>query len=81
MMNAGTSTNRAEQYRRYLCREHGICSKPDCNQPIIGWQEKEWGSKLCEQHLSECERRGEDTYRPQRWAQDVEQAKALFSIE
>ena len=62
---------REEQCRRYLCREHGICSVSDCREPIIGWEERAWGRKLCETHLSEVERRGELTYRPQRWAQDV----------
>lgn len=64
-----------EQRRRWLCREHGICSCPDCSEPIIGWVAVDWGPKLCEQHLSEVERRGEPTYRPDRWAQDVIQVQ------
>lgn len=64
-----------EQRRRYLCLEHGICSVRDCDQPIIGWEEKQWGRKLCEAHLAEVERRGEPTYRPQRWAEDAAQVQ------
>jgi hypothetical protein len=69
-----------EQRRRYLCREHGICSCPECSEPIIGWEEKLWGRKLCEAHLLECKRRGELTYRPPRWAQDVQEIEQTGEI-
>lgn len=80
MLTDETSKAPQEHYRRYLCREHGICSCADCDQPIIGWEEKDWGRKLCERHLSEVERRGELTYRPPKWAADVIQARAIFGI-
>lgn len=38
-----------EQARRLACRDQGICSEPDCGQPIAGWVGH--GPKLCYDHL------------------------------
>lgn len=57
---------------RQLQRERGICSEPDCDQPIAGWCDTcdalgpFKAPKLCERHLAEhfARHAGHVAYRP-----------------
>lgn len=57
---------------RQLQRERGLCSEPDCSQPIDGWcdtcdmrQGPRKAPKLCERHLAaHTEPTGHAPYRP-----------------
>jgi hypothetical protein len=47
----------ASARREQLQREHGICSDPNCDEPIWGWCDTchqsgtVWAPKLCDVHL------------------------------